>query len=565
MKEKVKDIQPQFESFAKGNVKKNIIGNKCVIYTRVSTKEQADNNMSLATQKKLCEQFCAKNNYEIVSYFGGTYESAKNDERKEFNNMLNFIKKSKQEISFIIVYSIDRFSRSGANAIYIKEQLKMQGVAVQSVTQPIDANTASGSLQQNIQIIFSEYDNQLRRDKCITGIKEAMLRGEWCQHAPLGYDHIKKNGKKMIVPNEKAKWIKQIFEWKAYERISNEEIISRLNKQGFKMYSQYLHKILKNPFYCGFLSHNLLEGSLVPGNHEPIVSKELFMQAHEIKSGNSGGYKISSANDNIPLKRFMKCEKCGCYMRGYLAHKNMKYYYKCNSKGCSNNMRADEVHKSFMKKFNKYNLSPNNALDTIITKYVTHVYHQVTATEHETVNTYEKQIQEIEKKITRLEERYMNEELNREMFEKFMAKLNTERKEIEGQMPKGQNQVSNLQNCISKAITLSSKLNTAWHSADFTYKQKLQYLVFPEGMYYDKKTNECRTPRVNTVFEAMAEIAGISEGAKMENPDDESRFSPSVVIMQTISNPETQKQIEKMYWALMDEGVRKLLKPKRHK
>lgn len=346
------------ENFAKGNTKVASTGNKCVIYTRVSTKDQADNNMSLTTQKKLCEQFCEKNNFEIIGYFGGTYESAKNDERKEFNNMLSFIKKSRVDISYIIVYSIDRFSRSGANAIYIKEQLKKQGVAVQSVSQPIDTNTASGSLQQNIQLVFSEYDNQLRRDKCITGLKEAMLRGEWCQHAPIGYDHIKKNGKKMIVPNEKAKWIKQVFEWKAIEGITNEEIITRLNKKGIKMYSQFLHKILKNPFYCGFLSHNLLEGKLVPGNHEPIVSQELFMRAHEIKSGNSGGYTISCANDNIPLKRFMKCEYCGCFMRGYLAYKNKKYYYKCNTKGCSNNMRADEIHKSFKKKLSKYNLSP---------------------------------------------------------------------------------------------------------------------------------------------------------------------------------------------------------------
>lgn len=122
----------------------------------------------------------------------------------------------------------------------------------------------------------------------------------------------------------------------------------------------------------------------------------------------------------------------------------------------------------------------------------------------------------------------MNEELSKEMFEKFMAKLNTERKEIQAKMPQGQNQVSNLQNCIHKAITLSSKLNTAWHSADFTYKQKLQYLVFPEGMYYDKKTNECRTTRVNSVFEAMAELASVLEDGKKENPDDKSGFSPSV-------------------------------------
>lgn len=54
------------------------------------------------------------------------------------------------------------------------------------------------------------------------------------------------------------------------------------------------------------------------------------------------------------------------------------------------------------------------------------------------------------------------------------------------------------------AIKLSSKLNTAWDLADYTNKQKLQYLLFPEGMVYSKKYNSCRTHRVNSIFTAIA-------------------------------------------------------------
>ena len=59
-----------------------------VIYTRVSTKEQAENNMSLETQRKICEQYANKNGYIILESFGGTYESAKNDERKNLTGCL---------------------------------------------------------------------------------------------------------------------------------------------------------------------------------------------------------------------------------------------------------------------------------------------------------------------------------------------------------------------------------------------------------------------------------------------------------------------------------------------
>src|SRR5688500_6747484 len=103
----------EFDRFARGKAAEVSKKTTCVIYTRVSTKEQAENNMSLDIQRKACEQFVKNHGYKIMAYFGGTYESAKTDERIEFSNMLSFVEKSRERIYFIIVYSIDRFSRSG--------------------------------------------------------------------------------------------------------------------------------------------------------------------------------------------------------------------------------------------------------------------------------------------------------------------------------------------------------------------------------------------------------------------------------------------------------------------
>src|SRR5712671_999099 len=103
-----------FQKFAKGHKDslQSLESKKCVIYTRVSTKEQAQNNLSLETQRKSCEAYSQKNGFTLMAHFGGTYESAKTDERKEFNRMLRFVKSSREKITHIIVYSVDRFSRS---------------------------------------------------------------------------------------------------------------------------------------------------------------------------------------------------------------------------------------------------------------------------------------------------------------------------------------------------------------------------------------------------------------------------------------------------------------------
>jgi site-specific DNA recombinase len=75
--------------------------------------------------------------------------------------MIRFVKNQKEGVSAILVYSRDRFSRTGDNAILISSELKKQGISIISVTQPIDVSTHSGVLQQNIEFIFSKYDKLL--------------------------------------------------------------------------------------------------------------------------------------------------------------------------------------------------------------------------------------------------------------------------------------------------------------------------------------------------------------------------------------------------------------------
>lgn len=129
--------------------------------------------------------------------------------------MIEFCKKHKKGNVKIIVYSLDRFSRTGDNAIWLSRKLRDLGIQIISVTQPIDTKNPSGVLQQNILFLFSQYDNDLRRLKTIEGMKERLLRGEWPCHAPRGYDHITVNGLKTIVINEKGKLLRKAFLWKA--------------------------------------------------------------------------------------------------------------------------------------------------------------------------------------------------------------------------------------------------------------------------------------------------------------------------------------------------------------
>ncbi len=135
-----------FKQFAPQAPKQFQEGNNAVIYTRVSSADQEDNT-SLASQKKFCEVYAQKRGLNVVGYFGGTYEYAKTDDRKEFNRMLTFVKRSKN-INYVIVYSYERFSRSGiAGASIADDLLKKYGVITLATTQELDPTTPAGSFQ----------------------------------------------------------------------------------------------------------------------------------------------------------------------------------------------------------------------------------------------------------------------------------------------------------------------------------------------------------------------------------------------------------------------------------
>jgi site-specific DNA recombinase len=90
------------------------------------------------------------------------------------------------------------------------------GITIISVTQPIDTSNTSGVLQQNILFLFSQYDNDLRRQKCIAGMKEKLMQGDWSGPVPVGYSFDRSNARKQtIVINEKGNLIRKAFEMKA--------------------------------------------------------------------------------------------------------------------------------------------------------------------------------------------------------------------------------------------------------------------------------------------------------------------------------------------------------------
>lgn len=521
-----------FTVFAKTSKFAERDNNNCVIYTRVSSKEQKL-GFSLDTQMREIKEGIERVGFISFGTFGGEYESAKTDERKEFNRMLKFVRSSKVKISYIVVSDVTRFSRSGANAIYIAEQLRKENIKIYSVNNPADTNTATGKMQQNMQFVFAQYDNDLKREKIISNGRQMLLEGYWCTKAPLGYDQITRHKRyntdlpvrQMTTINETGKLIRKAFYWKAVDKLNNAQILAKLEKLGLKLTKQKIDKVFANPFYCGLLSHNWLNGELIEGKHEKLVPKDIFLLANNMKARNCT-WKHRSDFSEVPLKNFMKCEFCNSSYCGYLVKKKNIWYYKCNKTGCKCNRSAKLINEAFEKKLGEYTI-PEKYLEPVKAEFL-NLYNEIAKDSTESLNILKGRLKEIETKINAIKERFALGEIDKEMYTEFSGKFKTERLNISTEISEIENKNSNLEKRLEKYLKILLKPSQLWASNSYMGKLELQNLLFPQGILYNRKNDSFRTVETNQIAFVMASISNSFVGKNKGDFCDILQKSPCV-------------------------------------
>ena len=507
-----------FQSFAHQDKTVKVSGNNTVIYTRVSHSSQEDNT-SLESQKKYCDNFAHQKGLNIVAYFGGTHESAKTDDRKEFKRMLKFIKQSKT-ISHIIVYSYERFSRSGVGGAKIADDLlRDYGVVTLAVTQELDPTTSSGSFQQKILFLFGQMDNEMRRDKTITGMSELLLKGYTPHHPPRGFINLQK-GKAVnqnIVVNQEGKLIKKAFLWKAKGQLSNMDIIRKLKPLGLNLDRRRLQEIFANPYYCGLIVHSLIPNQVIQGKHEQLISPALFLKVNQIIAKKRNHPQTHKATDkNLPLKKFMICGDCNTPMTGYLVKAKGLYYYKCRTAGCRHNISAKKVHQDFA---NIMTLFQIDKPDIPLFEKALIIYFDVFFEEQkDNKQLIESNINSLRSKIEQMEERFATGAIDHTIFNKFHKKYTAELTTLEAENQKYLVGSSNLKKCIKRALQLCLNPKLLWESDDFHSKLKLQKMLFPDGISISKQNKRVRTNRVNSIFAPIQAIAKLLRENKNGQP-----------------------------------------------
>ena len=258
---------------------------RCAIYTRKSSEEGLDMEFnSLDAQREACAAYILSQRPEgwvaVVDRYDDGGISGGTLERPALKRLIADIEFGKVDV--VVVYKIDRLSRSLMDFAKLVEVFERRGVTFVSVTQSFNTTTSMGRLTLNILLSFAQFEREVIGERIRDKVAASRRKGMWMGgYVPLGY---RVENRKLLVNDEEAASVRLIFE--RFVKLGSIKLLMRelqaagiRSRRGYMLDKGALYKLLNNRVYIGEAVH---KGEAYPGEHEAIVSADLWKRAHAI-------------------------------------------------------------------------------------------------------------------------------------------------------------------------------------------------------------------------------------------------------------------------------------------
>jgi len=313
---------------------------KCVLYARVSSKEQEKEGYSIDAQLKLLRSYAREKKLTIAREFEEA-ETAKASGRPRFGDLVAFVRESKNDCRIILVEKTDRLYRNLKDWIVIDE-LRAEVHFVKEGETLDGESHSSRKFMHGIRVLMAKQYVDNLSEEVRKGMNEKAAQGHWPTKPPIGY---RTNHESHIIEPDpvKASAVRRLFEWYATGQHSLKSVSQVAKSSGlFSRNSMAInkagiHRILRNPIYVGEF---VWKGRRYQGIHQPIVSRELFSQVQQV---------FDEANRPLQTKRQMpfagllKCGRCGCAMTAEVKKGKYVYYHCTQFRGpCDNSYVREE-------------------------------------------------------------------------------------------------------------------------------------------------------------------------------------------------------------------------------
>lgn len=351
---------------------------KAALYIRVSTDAQREEGYSIPAQRKMLQAYCESKGIVNYDFYEDGGFTGSNIERPEMQRLIDDTKNGL--ISHVILYKLDRLSRSQRDTLYlIEEVFNPHGVDFISLNENLDTSTPMGRAMLGIMSAFAQLEREQIRERTRMGMAERVKNGYWMGggRVPFGYDYDRAQG--ILVPNQDAETVRRIYTL-YLQGYSPGRIADMV---GLK-YDRLAIQILTRKTNIGVICYN---GQEYKGRHQPIIDVDTYEKAMEAMRERS--IQRTTTTDNL-LTGLVYCGRCGAKMRyqkwGKNGHKLVCYSqqkskaYLVKDPDCNNERPwADEVEDAVVKdlfqfaleqsKSDQSTLTVTNALDMLQQQY----------------------------------------------------------------------------------------------------------------------------------------------------------------------------------------------------
>lgn len=414
---------------------------KVGIYVRVSTQEQAEEGYSIGEQIDRLKKYCSAKDWIVVNTYTDPGYSGSNMKRPALQQMIKDVKNN--SIDMVLVYKLDRLSRSQKNTLYLIEDVFLENkVEFVSMSENFDTSTPFGRAMIGILSVFAQLEREQIKERMAMGHIGRAKEGYWHggSNPPLGYDFI--DGE-LVINEYEAMQIRE-----AFNLFINGETINGIRTvlQGkyTNRYSSWNNSgtvgvILRNRLYIGKIKY---KGQEYSGQHKPIVSEEVFnsaqLQYSEIDSKMNTHYK-SPFKGKYLLSGLMFCGNCGArYFTSTTVSKKYgsHYYYKCYSRDGNKEMKKMDGCKNPIYKVDKLDSVVMNEILSLSgdKENIKKLQKNNTPTPTNNSGIIKKRLKEIDKQLEKLLDLYQLGNISIESIGKRSELLKSEKMQLENEL-----------------------------------------------------------------------------------------------------------------------------------
>ena len=464
---------------------------KAILLARVSSKEQEE-GQSIPSQVRRLTEYALRKNFQVTQTFQIT-ESSTKETRKQFDQIINFAKKSKEPIA-LITDTVDRLQRSFRETPLLDEMRKQGKLELHFLREGLVVNRDSNSaqlLQWDIGVLFaSSYVRQLS-DNVKRSKEQSVRNGEWITKAPFGYKNISlSTGKKTIeVDSHNATFVVKMFELYATGTHSFQTIANEMNKlglrnsQGNPLGASRIEVTLKNPFYFGVMR---VKGELYPHKYPPLISENLYDQVQDIMAGHNKA-PVQYAGHPILLRGLITCEHCGCTVTGDIKKKKYVYYSCNNSKRTCQKIwvREEALLAPLMEYLDKIQL-PDTVIDEIVT-YLKRSYANEQEFFKHSQENLRKELDHIQNRLSKLIDMHLDGAIDSEAYHLKLEEYKKRQREITSEMKAHVNADETCLITAKTVLDLAKRAKEIFMSSKLSEKQQLLNFVFSNLKLEGKK------------------------------------------------------------------------------